>query len=133
MNENNVKVIAQEDTKANKVKEWFKRNKTIIFGFCAYTLGCVVTGLLAQRRIENVKRIYFDGGAKAQLKRATFGLDPANNIVGCDVYDYAGYSEFHDCDDEEAEKMLKFVGKDGYTEDDIDIIRQVIFVQLKKK
>lgn len=29
MNENNAKVIEKEETMANKVKEWFKRNKTV--------------------------------------------------------------------------------------------------------
>lgn len=133
MNENKVKVIEQEETTASKVKTWFKEHKTVIFGFCAYTLGCVVTGLLAQKRMESAKREYFFKGADAQIERATFGLDSTKDIIGCDVYDYAGYGEYHDCDDEEADKLLKFIQKEGYTENDIDAIRQVVFVQMNKK
>jgi len=117
----------------NKVLKWFHDNKDVIIGGITFGLGVLVTSIFTDKVIKGAKETFYtkgytDGYGDA-VDWASFGCDCSKTISGMD-YEYAGYGEFHDCDDEMAEALLKHAESLGLGEDHIKTIKQVIFMEM---
>lgn len=116
-------------SKIEKVKAWVKEHKEVILGVCATVLGGAAVGYINYKIGEKRYDAGFIDGRNKAIDLVTGGMDP-NKTARIITYEYAGYGEFHDCDDESAEKFLEFAKCD---EDNVKTIRDVIFVEVDKR
>ena len=122
---------ANEIKKESKVKTWFRENKEEIIKTAIGGLFAFAGGLLIGNQIKKSNRSCYSKGYYDGIDWASFGCDCSKTIAGMD-YEYAGYGEFHDCDAEMADDLLKHAESLGLGEDHIKTIKQVIFMEMDK-
>lgn len=117
--------------RTEKVRQWFKDNKEELIKTTVSGLFAFAGGLLIGIQVKKSNRSYYLKGYHDGIDWASFGCDANKAISGLD-YEYAGYGEFHDCDADMADALLKHAESLGLGEDHIKTIKQVIFVEMDK-
>ena len=120
-----------ETKKESKVKAWFRENKEELIKVAVSGLFAFAGGLLIGIQIKKSNRSCYFKGYHDGIDWASFGCDANKAISGLD-YEYAGYGEFHDCDPDMADSLLKHAKSLGLGEDHIKTIKQVIFMEMDK-
>jgi len=124
----------KKETKRAKVWNWIKEHKWDILE--VLTLGAVA-GVTAALASDRGHKIGFNEGFEEGCRTMTLGLNP-HNTVGNMSYEYAGLSEFYDCDPESADKIFEHIGvKPDYTKLDFGVpdvkrIRNFVYVEFDK-
>ncbi len=130
-NTNETIKMAEKPKKESAIKTWFRDNKEELIKVAVSGLFAFAGGLLIGNQIKKSNRSYYSKGYHDAMDWATFGCDWNKTIAGMD-YEYAGYGEFHDCDPDMADALLKHAESLGLGEDRVKTIKQVIFMEMDK-